>query len=123
MAEDLKVIEMPAASTLASEDALYIVQDTLTEEPLDKQVSLDVLRGGVVASHEFNEVPVGSINGSNAVFLLSAIPVLSSLCVYKNGLLQEISVDGDLTVVSNVLTFNVDAVPMAGDRLRAVYHK
>ena len=67
-----------------------------------------------------NEVPVGTINGTNAAFALSAQPQPStSLHVYRNGVLQQAGVDFLLTGVT--VTFFGSSIPQPGDTLIAAY--
>ncbi len=64
-----------------------------------------------------NEIPFGSINGSNTVFVLSAIPSpASSLVVFRNGITLHSGLDYLLT--SNILTFQSGAIPQTGDVLK-----
>jgi hypothetical protein len=66
------------------------------------------------------EVPAGLVNGSNAVFTLSASPSpVSSLGVFRNGLLQ--TQGADYTVSGNAITFFTASLPQAGDILQATY--
>ncbi len=67
-----------------------------------------------------NEVPAGTVNGTNTVFTLANAPSpASSLAVYKNGLLQRLSVDYNLA--ANILTFASASVPRTGDLLTVSY--
>jgi len=66
------------------------------------------------------ETPAGLINGSNVVFTLANAPSpLSSLTVYRNGLLQTPNLD--YTISANVVTFATVSAPQAGDVLAASY--
>jgi hypothetical protein len=68
------------------------------------------------------ETPAGVVNGSNAVFALSAVPTPAlSLMLYRNGLLQKAGVDYNLS--GNSVTFVPGAIPQAGDLLQASYRK
>lgn len=61
-----------------------------------------------------NEIPVGSINGTNITFTLSAIPSpVSSLVVFRNGIALHSNLD--YMVSSNTLTFQNVAIPQTGD--------
>ena len=61
-----------------------------------------------------NEVPVGSINGTNVTFSLSAVPSpVSSLVVFRNGIALHPGLD--YLVSSNLLTFQSGAIPQTGD--------
>lgn len=66
------------------------------------------------------ETPAGLINGSNTVFTLADAPSpLTSLTVYRNGLLQTLNLD--YTLSGNVITFASASAPQTGDLLAASY--
>jgi len=66
------------------------------------------------------EVPVGTVNGSNATFLLSQAPYpAGSLHLFRNGILQRVVVD--YTLSGNAVTFLSVSTPQAGDQLLASY--
>jgi hypothetical protein len=67
-----------------------------------------------------NEVPSGSVDGTNRVFVLAGAPSPStSLQVHRNGLLQNLGTD--YTLSSKTITFSPNAVPQASDILLAAY--
>jgi hypothetical protein len=67
-----------------------------------------------------NEVPSGSINGTNLVFTLSQIPSPSlSLSLYRNGIALRQGLDYTLT--ANTIAFIAAAAPQNGDLLTAFY--
>lgn len=66
------------------------------------------------------ETPVGIANGSNATFTLSQTPSpVTSLQLYRNGLLQTSGVD--FTLSGSTITFLPIAIPLTGDILQAHY--
>lgn len=66
------------------------------------------------------ETPVGTVNGSNAVFTLNYGPSpVTSLRLYRNGILLKEGVD--FTLTGNTITFLTAAIPAAGDVLQAGY--
>jgi hypothetical protein len=66
------------------------------------------------------ELPVGSIDGSNPVFVLSTAPTPpSSLALYKNGM--KLSPGFDYSLSGNTILFVTGAVPQAGDLVTARY--
>ncbi len=66
------------------------------------------------------EIPSGTINGSNAAFILANVPnPSSSLALFRNGLL--LTQGRDYTLSSNAVTFQTGAVPQSGDTLAASY--
>lgn len=67
----------------------------------------------------FNEVPAGTVNGSNAVFTTAETPVAASVRVFKNGLRQTLTVD--YTIATETITFVAGNIPQTGDRLLVDY--
>jgi hypothetical protein len=68
------------------------------------------------------EVPGGTVDGANAVFTIANAPApLSSLHLYRNGLLQKVGFDFALNGVT--ITFVTAAIPQAGDTLLASYRR
>ncbi len=65
------------------------------------------------------EIPSGSINGINSIYVLKNIPVEGSEHVYLNGLLQE-SDGNDYTISENIITFVTP--PETGLKLRVSYY-
>jgi outer membrane murein-binding lipoprotein Lpp len=66
------------------------------------------------------ELPVGSMDGSNPVFVLNAAPTPpSSLVLYRNGI--KLSPGFDYSLSGNTILFATGAVPQAGDLLTARY--
>lgn len=66
-----------------------------------------------------NEVPSGSINGSNATFTLAHTPSAGTECIYLNGMRLFPGAGNDYTISSATITMLV--VPVTGDRLTADY--
>jgi hypothetical protein len=76
--------------------------------------------GGKLASFFDGEVPAGIVDGGNGLFGLTAAPdPVSSLAVYRNGILQKATFDYDLT--GSTIHFVVAATPQPGDTLLASY--
>jgi hypothetical protein len=69
----------------------------------------------------WNETPQGNVTGSNATFTLNAPPILSSLNLHKNGLLQAQGTENDFTLSGATVSFNLGAIPVPGDTLLANY--
>lgn len=66
------------------------------------------------------EVPAGLVDGSNAVFALSAAPLpAASLQLYRNGIRQK--ADFDYALSGNTVEFVSGAVPQPGDTLLSSY--
>jgi len=68
-----------------------------------------VLEGDIVN----NEIPSGLINGSNVTFTLANAPEASSVCVFLNGLLQQMGSGKDFTISGSTITFAI--APDIGD--------
>lgn len=64
------------------------------------------------------EIPSGTINGTNAVFILGHSPVGTSLVLVRNGIVQQAS--NDFTLAAATITF-ISSVPQTGDSLQAWY--
>jgi hypothetical protein len=126
MPTDKKLIDPAIVEviTLQDTDILYLVRDASSLSPKDCKANFDNISKGVkskITGGIVNEAPAGSIDGSNPTFTLSQTPSAGTLMVFKNGLLQNISPSGDLTVNGSILTFGLAAVPTPGDSLQAVY--
>jgi hypothetical protein len=68
------------------------------------------------------EIPAGTIDGSNPVFVLSAAPSpASSLVLHKNGI--KLSPGGDYSISGSTILFAAGAVPQAGDLLIVSYRR
>jgi hypothetical protein len=66
------------------------------------------------------EIPSGDVNGSNAVFTLSAAPSpAESLQLYRNGLLLRAGADYNLAAAT--ITFVTASIPQSGDLLAASF--
>lgn len=63
----------------------------------------------------------GSVNGSNAAFVLSSAPAAGSLQLFLNGVLQIAGSGKDYTLSSATVTFETGKQPLTGDELLAFY--
>lgn len=77
--------------------------------------------GGFVPNFADNEVPSGTIDGSNLVFTLAHTPNPAlSLELFKNG--QEMIAGGaDFTLATATITFTAGSKPQTGDTLIGSY--
>jgi hypothetical protein len=76
--------------------------------------------GGTQPSFSDEETPGGVVDGSNASFVLAAVPnPAGSLTVYRNGIRQKSGLDYTLT--ANIVQFVSAAIPQPGDTLLAGY--
>lgn len=72
--------------------------------------------------HVNQEVPAGTINGTNDTFTLTSTPVpAASLMLFKNGLLQKAGAGNDYVLSVRTITFESDCIPYAGSNLLAYY--
>jgi hypothetical protein len=67
------------------------------------------------------ETPTGSVNGSNAVFVLANTPKTGMEEVYVNGILQDEGSGNDYTISGATITFTYN--PSTGDKIRVSYLK
>jgi hypothetical protein len=76
--------------------------------------------GGAAVAFTDGETPAGLINGSNGTFTLAVTPnPISSLQVFRNGILQRTSVD--FSINGPTLTFNTLSIPQPGDTVQTWY--
>jgi hypothetical protein len=76
--------------------------------------------GNAVPSFIDGNSPTGVVDGSNTAFGLSAVPdPVTSLAVYRNGVLQKTGQDYNLS--GSTVTFVAAATPQPGDTLLASY--
>ena len=83
-----------------------------------------VVSGGVLSfSLSFtDDVPVGTIDGTNPTFFLNHTPYLGSLNVYTNGLRLKKGSGNDYVYTYPItLTFQAGAIPHTGDTISASY--
>ncbi len=73
--------------------------------------------GGGAAATE--HTPVGTINGSNAVFTLPSVPAPGTLNLYTNGRRMMLGID--FTLSSATITYLTGSIPQTGDVHIAVY--
>jgi hypothetical protein len=67
-----------------------------------------------------NEIPLGDVNGVNAMFTLSTAPVpAASLSVFRNGMLQ--TPGSSYTLQGSTVTFLAGHLPQAGDQVMVSY--
>lgn len=77
---------------------------------------------GSSASIIWNEVPSGTMNGSNATFTLAQAPDATKIILSLNGLILRPGASHDYTVSGSTVTLTAQAVkPESGDSLLATY--
>lgn len=71
----------------------------------------------------FQEIPSGTLDGSNKTFGLAHTPLGSSLSLYVNGVLQKAGAGNDYTIATATITVEAAApAPVSGDNLLAIYY-
>lgn len=84
---------------------------------------------GLMHVHVGNEIPAGTVDGTNVTFTLAHVPTPASVMLFKNGLLMCQGATDDYTLSGSTITFAADQVPQAADahsgadKLRAWYIK
>lgn len=68
-----------------------------------------------------NEVPTGTVDGTNAAFTLANTPITNSQVVFVNGLKQKAAVDFNIT--GAVITFTAGNIPQSGQYIEVNYRK
>lgn len=57
------------------------------------------------------EVPIGDLDGTNAVFTLTHTPQAGTEMVFMNGLMQQAGVDDDYLISGPIITFSAPPPP------------
>lgn len=73
------------------------------------------------ANFVFGEVPSGAVNGANAAFTLASAPQSGTVCVFLNGVRQNVGAGNDYTISGQTITFN--GAPSTGDTILVDYVK
>jgi hypothetical protein len=68
-----------------------------------------------------DEVPSGTIDGSNASFTLANTPLAGKLLVFKNGQKMFIGASNDYTLSGAVVSFVAATIPLTGDTVQVTY--
>lgn len=90
-----------------------------TVSSLSSQVDA-ITAGTTTADFADSETPAGTLDGTNAIFTLGAIPTpAASLQLFRNGLAQMSGID--FSLAGNVITFLNNNVPKPSDILQAFY--
>lgn len=69
----------------------------------------------------FNEVPSGTLNGTNVTFTLANTPTTGTVTLYMNGQLLHVGGSNDYTISTNTITFVT--APISTDVILANYLK
>jgi hypothetical protein len=78
--------------------------------------------GGSGHVHVWNEVPQGTVNGSNRVFTITSAPVpASSLTLALNGAIMRAGVGEDFVLSGSTITYSTSQIPQVGDTHVASY--
>jgi hypothetical protein len=73
------------------------------------------------SQYRSQEVPSGTINGTNDEFELASIPVEDTEEVYVDGLLQRRGADYDYTISGELITFTAGSKPLTGETVFVNY--
>jgi len=65
------------------------------------------------------EIPTGVLDGENCIFYLQYTPVEKSEHVFLNGVLQDVGLDSDYTILGNSIIFNNP--PLGNFKIRCSY--
>ena len=79
------------------------------------------MEGARTWTDSFNETTSGGLDGSNSTFTLAFTPIAGSVHLLKRGLRMTPGAENDYTIWGRTITFNVGAVPQAGDNLVVDY--
>jgi len=93
---------------------------SLTNSLASLTAIVNTLTAGSNAVFVDEEIPSGTIDGTNAVFALVNTPApTASLSLYRNGLVQTNGID--YTLAGNAITFSGNNIPQPSDILQAYY--
>jgi hypothetical protein len=96
--------------------------DKNARNPVRTRRALQQMAAGNLAhAHVGNEVPTGTLNGVNVTFTLAAVPLASSVQLFRRGLFMSQGAGDDYTISGATITFS--EAPAAGENLRAFYIK
>ena len=95
-------------------------QDAATKNYVDTAIANDAVGEVSYSNFVFNEVPSGTINGTNVTFTLAHTPQAGT-ALHLNGLRQTPGATNDFTISGATITFN--AAPIVGDEILADYLK
>lgn len=102
--------------SITKEEIKKMIQELLDKEP--KQLG-GFHRGGI--NMVFNEIPSGSINGSNTTFTLANTPKSGTEQLYLNGARLRSGAGNDYTISGGTITTLV--TPLTGDNIICDYEK
>lgn len=87
-------------------DASFTINNATT--PPTITIAPGIISGGTVVNFADEEVPSGSINGTNLLFTLANTPTAGTLKLYKNGIRLKRGLDYTLSVATITMLFTVD---------------
>ena len=96
---------------------ILLTNDSIIDLQYDATAAVWRILGGTGSNITgLNEVPSGSVDGSNRFFTLSKIPVYGTLIVFRNGIKVEIS---EYSFLGQVITMNI--APAIAQKIEAFY--
>ena len=100
-------------------DAIGVKANLTTTAKGDLVSAINEVNSKSVGDTYVRETPVGSIDGTNTAFTLANTPIASTVQVFLNGVLQELT--DDYTLSSTTVTFG--SAPFSGDKVKVIYFK
>lgn len=76
-----------------------------------------------VSNFVWSETPTGTVNGTNAAFVLANTPTSGTLRVHVDGVRMNAGGSNDYTISAATITFNAGAIPQTGDVILCDYMK
>ena len=97
-----------------------ITLNTATNPPTLNVTSVNP--GGTSPIFRGPETPTGAINASNTTFTLQFNPIPNSTMIFRNGILQAVGLDYNMSTAStNMIIFSAASTPQTGDLLIVYY--
>lgn len=97
------------------------VGETVANELSVESLLTLISQNGGSGGTRTEEVPSGTVNGSNDTFTLSNSPLSNTLNLFLNGLRQKSGASNDYTLSGSTITFTAGMIPQTGDSLIAQY--
>ena len=116
------VIALTGATTLITVQQIIpgAATGTFVITSVNGKVSWAAPTSATMINFSDEEIPSGTLNGINTSFTLLHAPLVGSLILTRNGLVQEAN-GIDYVLVGNSITFNGSTIPQSGDILQAWY--
>lgn len=118
----IKISDLTAAVSGDLALTTSLIPVVITEDAVDgtKKLPVGELVKYIMSRLAWNEVPSGTINGSNVTFTLAAAPLSARLLLFRSGLLMRPGAGNDYTLSGSTITFAT--APETGENILAFYH-